>query len=154
MKIETSKLQTTGVLEIRHTKSIVENAYTLAQLQNVKVLKAKNTVLGSSTINKEDTTIVTNSSESTIDVKDTVSKAEFTVNKDTFSTMTENKDVSLGVKLITDGIQYDLYKNPTIKIQLPSAVESVKINGATPLYADDFKVSAKYDNTTKTIEIK
>ena len=154
LKIETSKLQTTGVLEIRHTKSIVENTYTLAQLQNVKVLKAKNTVLGSSTINKEDTTIVTNFSESTIDVKDTVSKAEFTVNKDILSTMTENKDVSLGVKLITDGIQYDLYKNPTIKIQMPSAVESVKINGATPLYADDFKVSAKYDNTTKTIEIK
>ena len=145
LQIETSKPQTTGVLEIRHSKAITENTYTLAQISNVKGLKTKNTVSGLTT---------TNSSESTVEVKDTISKAEFTVNKDTLSTMTENKDVALGVKLITDGIQYDLFKNPTIKIQLPSSVESVKINGATPLYADDFKVSSKYDNTNKTIEIK
>ena len=145
LQIETTKPQTTGVLEIRHSKAITENTYTLAQISNVKGLKTKNTVSGLTT---------TNSSESTVEVKDTISKAEFTVNKDTLSTMTENKDVALGVKLITDGIQYDLFKNPTIKIQLPSSVESVKINGATPLYADDFKVSSKYDNTNKTIEIK
>ena len=151
LKIETSKLQKTGILEIRHTKSIVENTYTLGQIQNVTTLKTKNTVIG---LDKNETIITSNSSESTLEVRDTVSKAEFTINKDTLSTMTENKDVTLGVKLITDGVQYDLYKNPTIKIQLPSSVESVKINGATPLYADDFKVSSKYDNTNKTIEIK
>ena len=151
LKIVTSNLQNTGVLEIRHTKSIVENPYTLEQIQNVKALKTTNTVVG---VDKANTTITSNSSESTIEVKDTISKAEFTVNKDTLSTMTENKDVTLGVKLITDGVQYDLYKNPTIKIQLPSSVENVKINGATPLYADDFKVSSKYDNSAKTIEIK
>ena len=147
--IETSELQTTGILEFYHTKTITENSYTLDQIQNVKTLKTKNTVTG--TI--EAKTVVENTSESSLDVKDTVSKAEFTVNKDTLSTMTENKDITFGIKLITDGVQYDLYKNPTIKIQLPSVVENVKINGATPLYADEFKVSSKYDNTNKVIDI-
>lgn len=152
--IRTSKPQKTGILEIRHKKEISENTYTLAQIQNVKSLKTQNKVAGNITVNKEKITVVKNFSASSTEIKDTISKAEFTVNKDTLSTMTENKDVSLGVKLITDGIQYDLYKNPTIKIQLPSSVESVKINGATPLYAEEFKVNSQYDNKNKVITIK
>ena len=152
--IETSKIQKTGILKINHKKAIDTNTYTVEQLKNVKALKTKNTVVGTMSINKQDEKVVENSSESSVEVKDTITKAEFTVNKDTLSTMTENKDISLGIKLITDGIQYDLYKNPTIKIQLPSSVESVKVNGATPLYADDFKGTSRYDNKTKTIEIK
>ena len=152
--VETSKPQKEGIFEITNTKSITENTYTLAQLQNVASLKTKNTITGFENVNEEEQKIVENTSESSIEVKDTISKAEFTVNKDTLSTMTENKDVSLGIKLITDGVQYDLYKNPTIKVQLPSSVESVKINGATPLYADEFTVDSKYDNTNKVIEIK
>ena len=117
-------------------------------------IQTKNTVTGMKTINGVEKTEVENSSESKMKVKNTVSKAEFTVNKDTLSTMTSNKNVVLGVKLITNGVQYDLYKNPTIKVQLPSSVENVVVNGVTPLYAEEFKVSSKYDNTNKTLEIK
>ena len=145
LTIETSKPQITGILEIRHSKEITENNYSLDQIKDVKWLKTQNITSG---------TKIENSSEAKLEVKDTVTKAEFTINKDSLSTMTENKDVTLGVKLITDGIQYDLYKNPTIKIQLPASVENVKINGATPLYAEEFKVNSKYDNTNKIIEIK
>lgn len=153
LTIITSKPVNSGILEINHTKSIIENSYTAEQLNTVKTLKTKNTVTGTISVDKVEQTVVENSSESSIEVKDTVSKAEFTVNKDTLSTMTTNKNVVLGVKLITDGVQYDLYKNPTIKIQLPSSVEDIAINGVTPLYADDFTVSSNYDNTNKVIEI-
>ena len=152
--LKTSKPEKTGVLEINNTKEIDGNTYTIAQLENVKSLKTKNTVTGMKTINGVEKTEVENSSESKMKVKNTVSKAEFTVNKDTLSTMTSNKNVVLGVKLITNGVQYDLYKNPTIKVQLPSSVENVVVNGVTPLYAEEFKVSSKYDNTNKTLEIK
>ena len=145
IEITTSEAKQGGVLEIENEKEIAENTYKIAELNNVKTLKTKNTIKG---------TGVENSSESRIEVKDTVSKAEFTVNKDTLSTMTTNKNVILGVKLKTNGVQYDLYKNPTIKIQLPTEVENVVINGVKPLYAEEFKVSSKYDNTNKTIEMK
>lgn len=154
LEINTSKPVNAGILEIKHTKSIINNNYTLAQLQNVNALKNKNIVTGSITTNKVDSVVVENSAESTLEVQNTISKAEFSINKTALSTMTENKDVALGIKLVTDGVQYDLYKNPTIRIQLPSAVENVKINGATPLYADEFKVSSKYDNKSKVIEVK
>ena len=153
LTITTSKPSATGVLEIRHTKTITENTYTTAQLKNVSTLKTKNTVTGIATVNKEEKNVVENSSESSVEVQNTITKAEFTVNKTALATMSENKDVELGVKLITDGEQYDLYKNPTIRIQLPSAVESVKVNGAKALYADDFKITPRYDSTNKVIEV-
>lgn len=153
IEITTSKPENTGILEINHTKATAENTYTMEQLSNAKTLQIKNTVKGTRSINKVEQTEVENSSESSIEVKDTVSKAEFTVNKDTLSTMTVNKNVVFGVKLITNGVQYDLYKNPTIKVKLPSSVENVTINGATPLYAEEFKVNSKYDNTNKILEI-
>ena len=154
LTITTSNPVTPGILEINHTKAITENTYTTAQLNEIKTLNTKNSVTGTISVDKVEQTVVENSSESSIEVKDTISKAEFTVNKDALSTMTTNKNVVLGVKLITDGVQYDLYKNPTIKIQLPSSIEDIVVNGATPLYADDFTVNSKYDSTNKVIEIK
>ena len=154
IEITTSKPSKTGVLEINNTKATTENTFSMEQLNDVKYLKTKNTIVGTRKLNQVEQTEVINSSESNTEVKDTVSKAEFTVNKGTLSTMAVNKNVVFGVKLITNGVQYDLYKNPTIKIQLPSAVENVTINGITPLYADDFKVNSRYDSTNKFIEIK
>ena len=154
LEITTSKPSKTGVLEINNTKATAENTFLMEQLNDVKYLKTKNTVVGTRIINQIEQTEVENSSESTIELKDTISKAEFTINKGTLSTMTVNKNVVFGVKLITNGVQYDLYKNPTIKIQLPSSVENVTINGITPLYAEEFKVNSKYDGTNKVLEIK
>ena len=52
-----------------------------------------------------------------IELKETETKAELTIvdNKGSLSTLQENKLV-LGVKLVTDGEQYDLFKNTVIKI--------------------------------------
>ncbi len=154
LEITTSKPSKTGVLEINNTKVTTENTFSMEQLNDVKYLKTKNTIVGIRKLNQIEQTEVENSSESNTEVKDTVSKAEFTINKGTLSTMTVNKNIVFGVKLITNGVQYDLYKNPTIKIQLPSSVENVTINGITPLYAEEFKVNSRYDSTNKFIEIK
>lgn len=154
LTITTSKPQKAGMLEIQHTKVITESTYTRAQLKTVKEIKVKNTVTGTITVDKEEQKVVENSTESSLELKETTTKAELTVNKENLSTMMTNNEVILGVKLITDGVQYDLYKNPKIKIQLPSAVESVSVNGTpSKLYADDFEIDAKYNGTTKTIEI-
>ncbi len=154
LKLETSKPEKAGILEINHTKVVTENSYEQQELNMVKTLKTKNTVQGTADVDNVEKEIAENSSESSLEVKDTVSKAEFIAKKDALSTMTTNKDVTLGVKLVTDGVQYDLYKNPIIKIQLPSSVESIKVNEAKALYADDFTVSPTYDKTNKTIEMK
>ena len=77
--ITTSNPNATGVLEIVHTKAIAENTYTMSQLNAIKTLKTKNTITGTASVDKQEQTVVENSSESEIEVKNTVSKAEFTV---------------------------------------------------------------------------
>ena len=152
LTITTSKPQKAGVIEFKHTKAIMETSFTSAQLEAIKELKTKNTVKA---INTTAQTIVENSSESTLKINGTVSRAEFTVNKDALSTMTTNTNVIMGVKLITSDVKYDLFRNPVIRIQLPSSVEDVKINGKTStLYAEEFDVSTSYDKTNKVITIK
>ena len=88
-------------------------------------------------------------------LKETYSKAELTVNKTNLSTMAANSGVILGVKFITNGTQYDLYKNPTVKIQLPQEVTGVEVKGIDKLYGDEFSIAkSTYNKQTKTIEIE
>ena len=77
-------------------------------------LKTNNNVIGILAEN----TVIENSADSSIELKETTTKAELTINKQNLSTMSTNNEVVLGVKLITDGVKYDLYKNPKIRIQL------------------------------------
>lgn len=153
LSITTSKPVSEGILQINHTKAITANNYTREQLNTVKTLKAKNSVEGTKTVNKEIQNIVTNFTEARVELKETISKAELTVNREKLST-TEANELTLGMKLITDGEKYDLYKNPSIRIQLPAAVENVKLTTkASKLYADEFEISSKYDSTNKIIQI-
>ncbi len=152
LEITTSKPVKPGMLEFRHTKAIVEGTYTREQLQTVKTIKTLNTVTGIKNVEDKETAIVENSSEANLELKETITKAELTVNKESFSTMTTNQGVIIGVKLITDGMKYDLYKNPRIRIQLPSAVENIQIN-SNKLYANDFTMTTNYDSANKVIEI-
>lgn len=143
----------TGILEINHVKEITENNYTRTELQDVKTLNTKGTILAK----LDETKILENPTEineSSLELKETVSRAELTVDKGNLST-TEVNEVTLGVKLINDGLIYDLYKNPTIEIQLPASVESVEVTGMNKLYGDELRTSvAQYRPSTKTIFIK
>ena len=66
--------------------------------------------------------------------------------------MQENKLV-LGVKLVTDGEQYDLFKNAGIRINLPKEVEEVEITNADKLYAEGFAITAGYDKNNKAVAL-
>ena len=148
--IITSKPVNAGVLELKHTKTIIDSPYTVEQLKTVNQLIVKNTISGIMGEN----TVLTNSAEGYMQLKETKTEAELSVSRDTLSTMTTNNEVILGVKLITCCPQYDLYKNPTIKIQLPKSVETINVNSINPLYLNGFDIKAEYDETNKIISIK
>lgn len=148
--ITVNNIENAGILEIQHSKAITENTYTREQLKTIKGVKTQVSVQATNNASEK---IVENSAEASLELKETISKAELTVSKESLSTITTNEDVVIGIKLITDGLQYDLYKNPKIKIQLPSAVESINVNSTSVLYAEEFKSSAKYDSNSKIIEI-
>lgn len=54
-------------------------------------------------------------------------KAELVIDRTELSTVTENKNVKLTAILRTDSIDYSLYKNPIININLPSCIENVTL---------------------------
>ena len=151
LEITTNKPVTEGILEIKHVKEITDNTgKTKEQLKTINSLKIKNELTGK----LGEAEVVKNSTETSIELKETITKAELTVNKESLSTMTTNTGVTLGIKLITDGPQYDLYKNPVIKIQLPSSVERISTETPSKLYAEGFTANVKYDEASKMFEIK
>jgi len=157
LDITTSNPVNQGVLEIKHQKAIVGNnifSNTRERIETLKSLISKVSIVGNITVEKEKVEIVKNSTEASIELKETITKAELIVDKQNLSTIEAN-NVSLGIKLVTDDVKYDLYKNPTIKIQLPEAVESVTLNEApSKLYADELNIKdSGYNPETKTIEI-
>ena len=98
--------------------------------------------------------VVKKSTETSIELKETITKAEMTIDKTTLSTTAEN-EVNIGIKLITDGTNYDLYSNPTIKLRLPSDVENVEfIDEPSKLYADGFTaINQSYDKENKIVTV-
>ena len=162
IEITTSKPINVGVLELHHEKAIMANNYSTEQIKAITGIKSENTLtvqakLKTNTGNEEKITEITseNGSKAEKILKETYSKAELTVNKANLSTMTENNGVVLGVRFITNGTQYDLYKNPTVKIQLPTEIKDVDVIEIDKLYGDEFTVSkAVYNKADKTIEIE
>ncbi len=151
IEITTSKPINSGTLEIVHTKAIIDSStYTTEQLRLIKGLKIKSNVVAL----LGETQVVENTAETNLELKETTTKAELTINKDNLSTMTANNSVIIGVKLITNGTQYDLYKNPKIRIQMPSAVEDVVLNNSDKLYAEGFEITkVGYNKANNTIEL-
>lgn len=150
LEISTSKPVLEGIFEIAHTKSIMANNYGTELIRGITGLKVKNTI--NATL--KDVKVVENTTEISKELKETTSQAEFTVNKTNLSTMTENKDVIIGVKLRTDSTKYDLYKNPTIKIQLPKCVEELTVNSFDKLYGSEFAIEkATYSKSNRLIEV-
>src|SRR5699024_3637700 len=121
------------------------------QLQKVNELKTKTittAVLG-------EQKILENSAEpSVLKLNETMSKAELSIenNKKSLST-TETNEMTLGVTLITNGTQYDLYKNPKISIKFPEAVENVElVTDINKQNANEFTIkNGGYNKTNRTL---
>ena len=148
--ITTSGLVNAGVLEINHIKAITGNAYTREQMKTITTLKSTGSITGIVTVNKEKQEIVSGTTvtdKSSTELKETISKAELTIDRTTFSA-TESNELTLGIKLITDGTKYDLFKNPSITIKFPETVANIEfVDEPSKLYADEFEITNKsYDS--------
>lgn len=147
----TTKPVKAGKLEFTHTKVLESsNGYTREQLKKVTSMQNIVSVTGV----QGNTEISTNQFTRNIELKETETKAELTIvdNKGSLSTLQDNKLV-LGVKLVTDGEQYDLFKNAALKIKLPDEVEEFELTNADKLYADGFAIVPGYDKENKIIAL-
>ena len=121
LKITTSKPVSNGLFIIETTKRITGTNYTRAQLKEFTKLKDGASI--KYTKNNDDT--FTYTSWNNINLKDTESKASLQSEQTALIAGTDTQQLNLTVVLESNGEKQDLYKNPEIKIKLPSQVKNV-----------------------------
>ena len=126
IKINTSEPQKVGALDIKVTKIIKEE-----QENKIRQMQEISYAIVGKNINKTETKIKLN---------ETQTDATLEINKDTLNTMQEN-EIEAKVILKENSEANDLYKNPTIEIELPEQVEQAEITNINKMYADNFKIS-------------
>ena len=120
IKIKTTAPQNTGDIKLTTTKTIgvIEN----------NLVKSATEITTEVTGNVvEDTKIVDlQVTNSKIGLQETETKAQLQLNKTDFSTMSTN-NVEMRVVLSSRDENNDLFKNPTIRIQLPATVQNIDV---------------------------
>lgn len=142
IKIKTSEPQKVGTINIKAIKIIKEE-----QENKIKQMQEISYAIVGKNINRFETKIKLN---------ETQTEAVLEINKDSLNTMQEN-EIEAKVILKENSEANDLYKNPTIEIELPEQVEQAEITNINKMYADNFNIS-KYDieekNGRKIIKVK
>ncbi len=138
LSITTSKPITEGELILDVEKAIKsEIDYGKTQMQNFTKLKMAVTEKMSKTAEKE------------ITLQEVASKAEVTVSKTDLTTVVKNEDVKIRAILYTSSLSNALYKNPSIKITLPSYIRQIDIKKADVLMANGLMIKKAPKVTTE-----
>ena len=150
IEIRTTTPVEMGNIEFKHTKTIKQsdrniilNATQLDTKVNYEYnmfdTEKERTKLNAYTLGEQKET------NSTIKLNNTKTEATLQLDKNSLSTVVAN-DLEMKVTLKSNSEQYDLYKNPIIKIDLPEQIESININNVNLLYEDELKVVNYYVN--------
>lgn len=139
VKITTTAPEKIGKILVRNTKTIKE-----IDRENLKQNSMKSKVRGTYISNNVENMI--NDCETEIELKDTETSAKIEINKQELSTMISNENVEFRVILETQNENNELYKNPTVRVELPEDIENIDIKSVNLLYEDEL--------TVKLVELK
>lgn len=151
--IRTTEIQNEGILEIENTKEIKS---TMKNIINTKIKTVdrlfditenadqdQNTntenVRESEITNKEDILILKNEKENIIDIKDSTTNIDLSINK-TDWTNKEQNEVLFDINLNSNSTKDNMFKNPKIEIQLPIEVEKVILGDSSLTYGNGLEL--------------
>ena len=122
--IKTSKPQTEGILSIITEKEIIKTEYSYEQIKTFSNINEKYT---GSILYDEKAESKVSDIENKIELEKTETNAELAISRKTLSTIADNNDVKLEVKLNNSSEENDLYKNPRFQITFPEYINEVDI---------------------------
>lgn len=115
IKIITPSPQNEGTFIVKNKRQLDNNlSYSKEQLKQFTELNTQTKVVSNLGEELIDATIV---------LQDTKTEAKMEVNTDNFSTLKTNENVQFLITLLSKDNRYDLFKNPTVKIVLPSELK-------------------------------
>ena len=137
-----------GILNLTATKNIFKTSYEKTDLMLFKAIVAEYGAKAELELGIEtdmgSTNVVTL-------LKDTMSKAEISIDKSDISTLVENENVQLFVSLNNAEDSSDMYSNPVFEIIFPIEIKNIDITDYNLLYGND-ELSISNVETTTTEE--
>ena len=158
IRIETSKPQSEGKLQIKLQKAIKGDvSYSLNQMKGFKSLEENITATSENSVGL---TNQVSELKNTITLTEPQTKAELSIDNNNLSTVILNENVKLTTVLRTDSLDYKLFKDPTLKITLPSYIEQINVKNVEVLFGTEGSTLNVTGNQvisnpdgTKTIEV-
>ncbi len=138
IRIETTKPVTEGILTFNINKAI--KAVTTMDRATITSIQRMDTLVSGCIISKDVETAMESKTESTT-LKETTTKAELYINNTNLTTTAKNENVEIKTILKSDDYTCDLYSNPTIKITLPSEIETLELKTINTLYSGNLNIT-------------
>ena len=150
--IQTSKPQKEGNITFEITKALAKNIdYSTNQIKGFVALKTS--MIGN--VKNADTNIVEVLKENNISLEEPSQKVGVTTSNNRLSTIVKNENVELKVTLENDSADDMMYTNPTVKVDLPSNIETLDVKTAQLFFDDELTIKnvnvVDNDNGTKSI---
>lgn len=133
-KIITSKPIAEGRLVIKIEKSLIDTEYSIEQIKtfsNININYTGNIVYSNDA--ESNVSEITNK----IELLKPQTNAELAISRNTLSTITENNDIELTVKLNNINEDNDLYKDPEFYITFPEYIENVDVTNISIANAEN-----------------
>ena len=152
IKLETSKVKTEGILKIENGRQIKSAEY---EKEQTKMFKQMEETISGKVIsqNKE---ILNGGVSKKVELAEPKSVIETSISKTNLSTIENNEQVELRVVLNTNDVNKSLYKNPTLRIVLPTYIEGMTNGKIGLLYDKELKLgkTSTYRNENGNIVIE
>lgn len=147
IKINITAPEKIGNINIENTKIINAISKNIAKLATEITSVVNGNYVSNSNTSK------LNSTTSSVELKETETSAYLELNKNEISTMNSNS-VEIRAILESKNENNELFKNPTIRIQLPSKIEKVDVKSVNLVYEDELKINSVKLLDGNIIEIK
>lgn len=136
---EISKPVAEGNLVIRNVKALGNLSIDKASLVNMSEIKSKS--LLKANYEYVDAEVEIGEKESVTLLKDTTSKAKLIIDRDSLSTLSENKDVEIRIELNNASLESDIYGHSVFEVELPEYIESLEITNTNILFGEGLNIS-------------
>ena len=146
VRFELKGIRNDGTISFKNDKVIKSTAE--FQRNEISLFTTINT-LATVSLYEEGKEVKNYTSEGNINLEETESK--MLIDADTTTLAVEGKnEVAINVTLKTDEERYDLFENPTINIEFPSAIKELNVTGVSLLYKNGLSID-NWNVTTNSI---
>lgn len=88
-----------------------------------------------------------------VELKETKTEATIEINKDTLSTIVDN-EIEIKATLVTNKEEDNLYKDPSIRIELPEGIEKLDITSVDLVYETELKIKRYWVEENRIIIVE